>query len=328
MDETLDQKINTENIIGFIWTKRKIILLITGIVGFISLIISLFTTPLYLSSAVVYPAATSTVSFSDGRNAKAASMDFGQETETEQLMQILESSRIKDKIIDRFDLFNHYEIDKTEMHKNYKLGLAYSEHIVFTRTRYGSIQIDVLDKNPVLAAKIANKIMDLIDTVKNDMIKERTVPAFEINKRKKELLNHQLKVILIKLDTLSELGVTTAEERANLFQAYNEARGEKDREFFKKQIDVNLKHAAEYDGLAMLRDDKSMKLAEFEVSYEQSESDANTNFNHKFIVEKAIVADKKEYPKKTLNVLFSCASAFLFSIFALLVQAKINTLRK
>jgi hypothetical protein len=35
----------------------------------------------------------------------------------------------------------------------------------------------VLDSDKELAAEIANKIVDLIDTVKNDMVKERTIPA-------------------------------------------------------------------------------------------------------------------------------------------------------
>ena len=40
----------------------------------------------------------------------------------------------------------------------------------------------------------------------------------------------------------------------------------------------------------MQRDERIVKLTKFEDSYEQSESDANTNFNHKFVVESAVVA--------------------------------------
>jgi capsular polysaccharide biosynthesis protein len=327
MEETLDKALN-KNIIQFIWQRRKLIGILTTIGAIASLIISFFITPLYLSTAVVFPAATSTVSFSEQRNAKASSMDFGEEEQAEQLVQILQSSKIRDKIVHQFDLMKHYDIKPTDANKNYRLGIAYSDHISFTRTRYGSIQIDVLDKDPKLAASIANKIVDLIDTVKNEMVKERTLPAFEINKRKKEIIMKDLHVIMIKLDSLSSLGVITSEGRANLFKAYNEAVGKEDKKFFKNQIEINLKHGAEFDGLSMLRNEKMVKIAEFETAYEQAESDANTNFNHKFVVEKAVVADKKEKPKKSIIIIVSTLATLMFSILALLIQQKIKELRR
>jgi tyrosine-protein kinase Etk/Wzc len=327
MEETLDKALN-QNIIQFIWQRRKLIGILTTIGAVASLIISFFITPLYLSTAVVFPAATSTVSFSEQRNAKASSMDFGEEEQAEQLVQILQSSKIRDKIVHQFNLMKHYEIKPTDPNKNYRLGIAYSDHISFTRTRYGSIQIDVLDKDPKLAADIANKIVDLIDTVKNEMVKERTLPAYEINKRKKDLIMQDLNIIMSKLDSLSSLGVVTSEGRANLFQAYNDAKGKEDKKFFKKQIEVNLKHGAEFDGLSMLRDEKMVKIAEFEAAYEQAESDANTNFNHKFVVEKAVVADKKEKPKKSIIIIVSTLATLMFSILALLIQEKIKELRR
>jgi tyrosine-protein kinase Etk/Wzc len=317
-----------QNIIQFLWNKRKIIGVVTLSAAILSLIVSFFITPLFLSTAIVFPAATSSVSFSEQRNAKASSMDFGEEEQAEQLIQILQSSKIRNKVVERFDLMKHYGIKENETHKYHRLGEEYASHINFTRTRYGSIQIDVLDKDKELAAAIANKIVELIDTVKNEMVKERTIPAFEINKRKKDLIQGELRVILNKLDTLSKLGVVTSEGRATLFQAYNEAKGEKDRNFFKNQIDVNAKYGAEFDGLAMLRDEKMVKLAEFESIFEQAESDAYTEFNHKFVVENAVVADKKAKPKKAIIVLVATFATLIFMVFALLIQERIQELRK
>jgi tyrosine-protein kinase Etk/Wzc len=326
--ENIEFQQQRQNLMLFVWKKRKIIGYVTLAAAVVSLLISFLLTPLYLSTAIVFPAATSTVSFSEQRNAKASSMDFGEEEQSEQLVQILQSSRIRDKIVQRFDLFNHYEIDPTDPNKFYKLGKAYEEHIMFTRTRYGSIQIDVLDKDKELAAEIANKIVDLIDTVKNDMVKERTIPAFEISQRKKQLIETSLKEIRMKLDSLSALGVVTSEGRATLSAAYNEAKGAEDRKFFKDKIEINMKYGAEFDGLAMLRDEKIVKLSEFEVAYEQAESDAYANFNHKFVVERAVVADKKDRPKKAIIVLVSTLATFIFMVFALLIQDRINELRK
>ena len=317
-----------QNLLVFIWQKRKLIGLISLGTAVVSFILSLLITPLYKSTAIVFPAATSTVSFSEQRNAKAAAMDFGEEEQAEQLVQILQSSRIRDKIVAEFDLVRDYEIEENDANKNYKLVNAYNNHFSFFRTRFGSIEIDVLDKSPAKAAKMANKIVDLIDTVKNTMVAERTWPAFEINKRKKELLESDLNTILSELDSLGDLGVVTASSRSTLFQAYVDSRSEVEKSFLKNKIDVNLKFGSRYDGLCQIRDEKVTKLENFLDSYEQAESDANAVFNHKFVVERAVVADKKDQPKRLIIVLLATVGAFLFTVFALLISERVKQLNK
>jgi uncharacterized protein involved in exopolysaccharide biosynthesis len=317
-----------QNLLVFIWKKRKILMITSGIVMVCSIVVSLLLTPIFRSTAVVFPAATSTVSFSEQRNAKAASMDFGEEEQAEQLVQILQSSRIRDKIVEEFDLMNHYNISPSDPNKHFKLVEKYNDHFLFVRTRYGSIQIDVLDREPQRAADMANKIVDLIDTVKNEMVSERTLPAYEINKRKKEQMEDDREFVLAKLDSLAELGVVSLEGRTNLFQAYVDSKSAQEKAEIKKTIDVNMKHGSLFDGLEFIRNEKIMKLEEFMVSYEQAESDANTAFNHKFIVERAVVADKKDKPKRMIIVLLATMGSFVFMVFALLINERIKELKK
>jgi uncharacterized protein involved in exopolysaccharide biosynthesis len=316
------------NLIVFLWKKRISILIITAIGAILSLVVSFMITPLFLSTAIIYPTATSTVSFDVQRNAKASAMDFGEDEQAEQMLQILKSSKIRDLVVSRFDLMKHYGINESDTYKKHKLGQAYGEHISFERTRYGSIEIDVLDKDPKLAAEIANKIVDLYDSVKNEMIKERTVPAFEINIRKRKMLAENIKDLDKQLDVLSNKGVVTAEARANLFEAYNNAKGAEDKSFFKHKIDSNLKYGAEYDGLATLLEEKMGKLSDFEAVYEQAESDAYADFNHKFVVEKAEVADRKEKPKKSIILIAATLASFVFASFYFLIIERIKELRK
>jgi uncharacterized protein involved in exopolysaccharide biosynthesis len=324
--ETFNQE--RQNLLLFVWKKRKTLLITSGITAIAAIIISLMIKPLFLSTAVVFPTATSTVSFSEQRNAKASSMDFGEEDQAEQLVQILQSSRIRDKVIQRFDLMKHYDIDPNDKNRNYKLMKEYDGHIKFTRTKYGSIQIDVLDEKPELAAEIANKIVDLIDTVKNNMVAERTVPAFEINLRKKQLLEQDLQNVLVQLDSLADKGVISIEGRTNLYTAYIEAKTPADREFLKRQIDVNLKYGAKFDGLEQMRDEKIIKMEKFLDSYEQAESDAYANFTHKFIVERAVKADKKDKPKRMIIVLLAVIGSLVFTVFTLLINERIKELKK
>jgi LPS O-antigen subunit length determinant protein (WzzB/FepE family) len=326
--EHIELEKERQNLLLFIWKNRKGLLIVSSIAAVLAIIVAFTMKPLFLSSAIVFPAATSTVSFSEQRNAKASSMDFGEEDQAEQLVQILQSSKIRDRVIHKFNLMEHYGIESTDANKNFKMMKEYSGHINFTRTRYGSIQIDVLDEDPALAADIANKIVDLIDTVKNSMVMERTLPAFEINQRKKNLLEVDLQTILVQLDSLAAKGVISLEGRTNLYTAFIGAKSNDDRIFLKKQIDVNLLYGAKFDGLEQLRDEKIIKLEKFLDSYEQAESDAYTQFTHKFVVERAVIADKKDKPKRMIIVFLATVGTFFFAVFILLINQRFKELKK
>lgn len=321
-------KVKDKDLIVFIWSKRKVLGLITLMGAVVSIIVSFLLPILYESEAIVFPAATSTVSFSEQRNAKASAMDFGEEEHAEQLLQILQSSRIKNPIIKQFDLANVYEIKPDAKDYYYKLGKAYESHISYERTRYGSIKIAVLDKEPKRAAAIANKIVQLIDTVKNDMVKERTIPAYEINKRKIDKLNKDQEDLIQTMDSLAQMGVVNSEARANLFSAFNESKSDADRNYLRGIIDVNLKHGARYDALSDLIEYKIDKLTTQEAVYEQAQSDAFEDFNHKFIVEEAVPADKKSKPKRAIIVIISTLLTFIFALIVLLLGERIKELRQ
>ncbi len=314
-------------LLAFLWKNRKVLVIITGVAFVVSVVVSLLLTPLYLSTAVVFPTASSNVSFSEQRNVKAGSMDFGEEDQAEQLVQILSSSRIKDKIVAKYDLLKHYEIDPNDENKNFKLNEEYNDHFSFTRTKFGSIQIDVLDKDPELAAKMANDIVDLIDTVKNEMIRERTRPAFEINIRKMKQLEKDKDYVINRLDSLAKLGVVSTDVRSNLFQALVDSKSPEEKRDIKAQIEANMKFGSLFDALEHKRNEMIINIETFKVAYEQAESDANAQFNHKFVVEKAVVADKKEKPKRMIIVLVATLGGFVLGVFFLLIRDKIKELK-
>jgi uncharacterized protein involved in exopolysaccharide biosynthesis len=254
-------------------------------------------------------------------------MDFGEEEQAEQLVQILQSSRIRDKVVEKFNLLAHYGIDPNDENKYYKLNNEYTSHFEFTRTRYGSIQIDVLDRNAELAAKMANSIVDLIDTVKNDMIRERTKPAFDINKRKMLQMLQDRDSVLNLLDSLSGIGVVSLAVRSNLFQALVDSKNSQEKITIKENLALNTKYGSQYDALEHMRNEMIIKIEDFRVSYEQAESDANANFNHKFIVEKAVKADKKEKPKRMIIVLVASLGGFIFGVLFLLIRQRVQELK-
>jgi len=327
--EQTDLNLNKERerLLTFLFRKRKIILSFSFVASALAFGLSYLITPLYLSTAIIFPAASSSVSFSEQRNTKASSMDFGEEEQAEQLVQILQSAQIKDLIVEKFDLMKHYNISESDGYKYDKLNKAYEGHFSFERTRFGSIKIDVLDRDPKLAARMANEIVSLIDTVKNNIIRKRTLPAFEITKRKKEQLENEINALLNEMDSLSKLGVVSLDVRSRLFQALVDSKNPQEKKLLQKKIEINSLLGSTFDGLERKRNEKITKLEDFKVAYEQAESDAATDFSHKFVVQRATVADKKDQPKRLIITIIAAIGSFIFIVFSILLIDRYKELK-
>ena len=98
------------------------------------------------------------------------------------MLQILESGNIRSKIVSKYDLLHHYEIDLNGKYVNTDLNKTYYENISFKRNNNGAVIITVMDKSPDTAALIANDIASLYDSTKNAMIHERAMTDFIIKK--------------------------------------------------------------------------------------------------------------------------------------------------
>ena len=327
MTNNTEQNFNSEDIISFLWAKRKIIIICTliGIIG--SIIFSYQIVELYKSTAIVYPARTSSVSLVTQTNPDENVMNFGTEEEAEQMLQILMSRRVKSRIVQQFDLFNSYDIDLDDPHKNSKLNKMYEERFTFERTKYGSVKIEVLDEDPKKAREMADKIVGLLDSAKNEMIQERALHQYQIVKAKYELLKRKSDLYIDTLNKLQNLGVIISDTRGELYSALANSKSQEEKNFLRHQIDVNNQYGSIYDGFKKKMDQQLEILAEMQLVYEQAETDANSKFTHKFIVEMAEEADKKAYPIRWLIVVITTISVFFFTVLVLLVLNKIKELQ-
>ena len=177
------------------------------IAGVISIIVSLIIQEKFESSVTLYPA-KQVQSLNEVITEDQSVSKFGEEEEAEQMLQILESGNIRSKIISKYDLLNHYEIDVTGKYVNTDLNKTYYENISFKRNNNGAVIITVMDKSPDTAALIANDIASLYDSTKNAMIHERALTDFNIKKEKLNKLN-EMQQLRDTMSALTSLGVVT-----------------------------------------------------------------------------------------------------------------------
>ena len=267
------------------------------------------------------------VTFSEVITEDQSVSKFGEDEEAEQMLQILESSSIRGKIINKYNLLKHYDIDQKSKYVNTDLTKTYLDNINFKRNNNGAVLINVLDKNPDTAALIANDIASLFDSIKNAMIHERAVTDFEIKKQKLKKIKSQMQQLRDTMTTLSSMGVVIDDAYRALTEGYINAKDSEMKKSFKNKMNMTERYGSILKSFQIKAEFLSERLATMETSYEQAESDANSYLSHKFIVEKAYPAEKKAYPIRWLIVVLSTFSSVIFVISGLLIKNKVELLK-
>lgn len=176
---------DSKNIVKLILNNKLNIVIILAVAAICAIIFSSerFIEPLYKSTVILYPTTTYSTSkaiLNTNALIYVDPLQIGDENQTDQMIQILNSGKIRNKIIEKYDLMNHYGIKDNVSHKHYKLDKAYDNKIRIKRTEYNSVKIIVLDADPSIAASIANDLADLYDVTMNEMQQEIASKALQI----------------------------------------------------------------------------------------------------------------------------------------------------
>ena len=328
---TPDSTFDSTNLFVFILKKWKIIFAITAIGAVISIITSLIITPKFQSSVILYPATSESLAKSvirDDMGSKGA-LQFGEEEEVEQVLQILNSDELKNKIIKKYNLYEHYDIAENAQYPKTQLKKEYNSNISVERTKFMSVRIEVLDKDPKMAAKIANAISMYADTLMNDIKLKRAKIALKLLHERYEEEQNTIETLEDSLKEIRKMGINNYESQAEVFNdAYAQALAE-NRVRGARKIEEKLEILSEYGGAYESMTQK-LQLSISRVKFlkkkvEEMEIEANSNVPHVFVVDRAIPAEKKAYPVRWLIVVVSTFGAFVFSILVLLI---LDTYRK
>jgi len=262
---------------------------------------------MFQSSVIMFPASSASISkdlLSQNYSGRQNVHGFGEEEQAEQLLQILNSEPIRSRIIQKYNLMEHYEINPDEKYPLTRLYETYKSNINFRLTEYMSVEISVMDRDPEYAANIANDISNLVDTVFNSMKKERAREAFHLVEREYLEAAHNLTVLRDSMSQLSEQVSenlkTSGDPTNNLIKAISE----------NGALYITMMNVVRYE--TALVTDLSLKFKEARLEAEQ-------NLPHKFVVEQAYPSEKKAYPKKSLIVIVSTFASLLFALIVLIV---------
>jgi uncharacterized protein involved in exopolysaccharide biosynthesis len=329
-----DKEFNFATVLDFLLEFRWQIIIVTLGAGLLAFIFSLpyFMPPKFQSTVVLYPATTNSISkaiLNSNPGEKNDVLALGQEEEAEQLLQLLQSDEIPRKVIKKYDLMKHYNIDPNGSYPFTKLDKAFKKNINYRRTEYLSIEISVLDISKDTAARIANDIAALADTAKNNVLHERAREVLAIVKDKYEEKQRFINMMVDSLGKIGAIGVPpySVQGSSSLNQDYLKAVSGHNAALaneLKTKMELQEKYSPVQKSFLDRIEFENKELSSVRTNYEHAVVDAEKMLPATMIINHATPAERKAWPVRSIIILVSMLSALAVSIlfFAFLVNLR------
>ena len=318
--------INSKGIFQFLKGRKNILLITSGLAFISSIIFSLLIEDKYESSVVLFPSTTTSISralLNDENYKDKDFLEFGEEEEAEQLIQLLNSDDIRAHIIDKFDLMNHYDISPEEEYRQTKLYEEYEGNIDFYRTKFMSVKIEVLDTDKEVAANIANEIAKKVDEVRGRILQKAAKQGFEIVEAEYNKLVGEINRIEDTLNQIRAKGVqdyeTQVEVLSNQYGAALVKGNNTAAKIISNKLDTISKYGGKYLSLVQQMEYEREKLSDLRKVYAESRVNAESTIDQTFIVNRAYPSEKASYPIRWLIVVASTIATFLFTMIVIIL---------
>lgn len=300
-----ESTLEVKSFIQLLLSRKKIFLTLILITAVISIIISYIIPPKYKTTAVVYPIHLA---------------PYSEESPTEQLLQYFNSIQVRDIVIKKMNLIQHYRIDTSQKEWKSILHSLYRENISFSPTLYESIEIEVKDKQPEKTKQIAECIIQTTDSM---------ILGFKRKIVYEEYSNYQREIDKIqkRIDSLNQL-LVNIQNQYNILDANYQARylskklsqGKLDAE--SQKLVENLKNKKEFVQILQKKMNKQIvSLGKLILEINRLEVDLNGELHFMQVISPPYVPDKKYFPVRWLIVALSeLAVISIFIIYLLFSQ--------
>ena len=289
---TSDSNLDSTHLLRFIFDRRRTFALIGAAAFVLSSIAALMMEEQFKSTVIMFATPQHSIGEQFYEEIKRNDLlEYGETEDAERLLQILNSDRIRSRIIEKYNLWDHYEIKQGEAGAQTLLGKEYNSNVDARLTRYGSIEVSVLDRLPQQAADMANDIAFLADSVANRLRNDRAREAMIYAQNSLNQVQQEITAMENNLGGLYELGVydfATQIEGLNEQYATAMAKGSSSNaEKIRKQMALISQHANEFNKLSNLIEAAYEREAILKKRFELMKLDAETQMPSAFVVDNA-----------------------------------------
>lgn len=349
----MNQNENLLSVLSILYKWRKKILITTIIAAILSVVISLTLSNYYQATTIFYAASPDLAKPAPLGPMEGEKDFYGEEEDLDRLFSISSSSEVVDYLINKYELYKHYEIDPESKKGPHKIRKQFNKQYKTLKTKFGALQLSVDDTDPKMAADIANDARDKINYIAQKLIKESQSQLLATYKSNIEQKEKAMKILSDSLNrTRGQFGIYDTESQGSVYaellgKATSNLNDKKAKEKVYKTI-PNMKDSLVYLGAAIrgLEEQKSaltkqvnkfnMGLAHvMNLEYEQKDfaeqlsldkerykqllAAHRTPFNGIHVIEAADVPVVKSKPMRSLIVIGSCFLAFVLSVLAVLL---------
>jgi uncharacterized protein involved in exopolysaccharide biosynthesis len=273
-------KPDSTDLVNFIIRHLGVFIIIGVAAAVLSAGISLLIRPIYESEVILYPSSNITEVRTLLGEASSEAPLFGDDDATEKLLQVIRSEQVRDYLKEKYDLAGHYEIKPSHKYPNTLIAEKMDKYIRSSKTTFGSVRISVRDRDRELACAMANDIAARADTIMNNLQRNAASGMLTELGRSYDM---QLELVRQYEDSLRLEGGPAA-----------------------LRIYSTLETETEFLGLIRGRYLEALALSQQAMPYT-------------LVVDRAEVAEKKAYPRRSIMVIVSTASALVLAALILFV---------
>jgi uncharacterized protein involved in exopolysaccharide biosynthesis len=179
-----NQDYSMQDLLKSLSKNKKYILYTTLAAAVVSIMISLLL-PVYYKSTTSFYAASPDLGLPNVVGTSESDRDvYGSDYDIDRVLSISESETIYTFLIDSFKLYEHYDIDLSNVKAPYFVREELKDMYKVLKTKLGAIELTVEDKDPIFAANMANAARDKINEVSQALMKgsqHKTLSSYELN---------------------------------------------------------------------------------------------------------------------------------------------------
>ncbi len=318
-----DNQLESPNLLIILFKWRKSIILVVGASIIISAAASFLITPLYKSTVVLFAAKSYSVGQQIHESANKDVFELGNEEDNERLMQLLVSDQLRNKLVDKENLWEQWKIVKGGAGSQEAMKLLFAERVNVEATKFGSVEVSVMDEDPIRAARIANEVAALADTISIQMRQERARETLRLAQLSLDSVEVDIKRLEDSLHVIQSMGIYSYHGQViALSEMYGRAiaMGYPDRAAtIKKDLDRISEYGAIYKSIDDQINIARGKETHLKKRKELFQSDAEASLPVKYVVDYAQPADKKAYPVRWFIVAVAAVSSFVFVVAFVLI---------
>jgi LPS O-antigen subunit length determinant protein (WzzB/FepE family) len=172
-----------DNLLLFLWSKKTLIIRVTFVGFILGIVVAFLIPPTYKSESTFFVPSSASLSrvFIGVMPSTPASgdnlMGFSDDAPVEFYLQMLESRRMRDVLNQSLHLDQVFGIAKDHPNYDFVLQKQFQEYFNFSRTPNNAIKISTYFSNPETAQAMNEAVLKSINTVRNEVVKERGIAA-------------------------------------------------------------------------------------------------------------------------------------------------------